>query len=112
VIEQFMLEGHIADSFDAAGEVDPVCGWPLDVHELIFWRDNVPIERFLMLMRMRDYWADANFATSELPTVVIEVQSLIELLPVNNRLVTVLEQFRDACVSAISTQRNLYMICD
>ncbi|MCA8993031.1 MAG: hypothetical protein KDA88_13665 [Planctomycetaceae bacterium] len=107
-----MLEGHIAESFEAAGSDVPVCGWPLDIHELIFWRRNVPIERFPMLMRMRDYWEDAIFTTSELPEVVGEVEALIELLPANTALVASLEKFRDACASAISSQRNLYMICD
>ncbi len=107
-----MLDVHIADSFEAAGQDEPSCYFALNVHELIFWRDNVPIERFPMLMRMRDYWADADFATSELPKVVEEIQSLIAILPPNNAVISTLEQFRHACESAVSSNRNLYLICD
>ncbi len=107
-----MLDVHIADSFEDAGQDEASCCFALNVHELIFWRDNVPIERFPLLSRMRDYWADAEFATSELPAVVMEVRSLIGMLPPNNAVNSALEQFYNACDAAISSEQNVYLICD
>ena len=107
-----MLDVHIADSFEAASRNHPAFGFDAKVHDLIFLRDNVPIERFRLLMRLRDYFADTSFAASELPALMREIESLIDLLPPNNSMASVLEQFRSACETAASTQQNIYLICD
>ncbi len=107
-----MLDVHIAGSFEAASQNHPAFGFDAKVHELIFFRDNVPIERFNLLMRLRDYYSDASFAASELPALTREIESLIDLLPPNSSIVSVLEQFRAACETAASTQQNVYLICD
>ncbi len=63
-------------------------------------------------MRTRDYWSDAEFATSELPDLVEEIRSLMALLPANDAVISTLDKLRFACESAISSELNLYVICD
>jgi hypothetical protein len=107
-----MLEIHIAKTFDAASQNDPVCTFSFDVHQMIFFRENVPIGRFPLLLRTRDYCSDSSFTESELPALLQEAQTLINLLPPKNEMITTLEALISACHVAITKHQNLYFICD
>jgi len=107
-----MLDIYIAESYDAATRNDPVCGFDIKVHELIFSRDNVPIEQYPLLWRMRDFFADTSFKASELPQLAQEIQSLSSVVPPTNAVASTLEQLHKACESAILMQQDLYVMCD
>ncbi len=107
-----MLDVHVADTVEAASQNLPSCGFDAKIHELIFCRNNVPIGRFRLLVRMSDYYADTSFNNSELPELTQEIRALIDLLPSRNVLITTLEQFNSTCEEALELGQNIYLLCD
>lgn len=70
-------------------------------------RANAP-----MLLRMADYYADAEYEVAELPTLQAEVDAVARAARGDAELVALLEEVRDIVDQAHRTERGIHVLAD
>ena len=106
------LDVHVLDS-DAARPVTwPVCQFEEPIHSAIFF-GNVPIaQRYPLLRRMQDYYADARYRGADLRDLVRELQDVLPEFTGDPPVHQVLWRFFEVCRDAASRERIVLCLCD
>jgi hypothetical protein len=106
------LDVHVLDS-DAARPVDwPACQFEEAIHSVIFFGGVPVVQRYPLLRRMQDYYADARYSEADLRGLVAELQEVVPLFASNPAVHRVLERFLEVCRGAASQRKAVLCFCD
>lgn len=106
------LGAQIMDS--VTGEVDPELSAQIDVeqHAAFFAQVGRQSSKFPLLMRMRDYYADAEYTTDELQPLIAEVEQTAGLFEPGSRVYRFTEPFHSMCVLAFLRKKTVGLYAD
>lgn len=106
------LDIHVLDSDTARPENWPVRQFEEAVHSAIFSGEARVAQRYPLLRRMQDYYADARFSGSDLRRLVAELEKVVPEFAGNPPVQKVLRQFLEVCESAASQGKVVLCLCD
>jgi hypothetical protein len=106
------LDVHVLDS-DAARPVDwPACQFEEPIHSAIFF-GGVPVaQRYPLLRRMQDYYADTRYCGADLRALVAELREVLPEFAGNPPVHRVLQRFVEVCRGAASQGKVVLCLCD
>jgi len=106
------LDAQIMDS--VTGDVDPELSAQIDVeqHAALFAQVGQQHRRFPLLMRMRDYYEDAEYTTDELQSLIAEVEQTAALFEPGSRVYRFTEPFHSMCVLAFLRKKSIGVYAD
>jgi hypothetical protein len=106
------LDVHLAtERFDPSTSRS-VFQWEEPEHAAVFGDHRLDLDRFPMLRRMADYYADAQFAGDE---IVLLLDELAIVIPMHNRRSsphTSLVGFQKVCEQAVAQGKKVFCVCD
>ena len=106
-----MLDIHIAKTFDQATKSARLTGIPLDEHAILFG-DLDFLADFPLILRIEDYWNDAQYSGEEIQLLSEEIDTLIEKSSASSLKPGILEKLRDACKSATESRKSIFLVAD
>ena len=106
------LDAQIMDS--VTGQIDPELSAQIDSkqHAALFARVADQASRFPLLMRMSDYYADAEYTTDELEPLIAEVEQTAALFESGSRVYRFTEPFHSMCVLAFLRKKSIGLYAD
>jgi hypothetical protein len=106
------LDAQIMDS--VTGEVDRELSAQIDVeqHATLFAQIRQQPNRFPLLMRMGDYYTDAEYTTDELQSLITEVEQTAALFELGSRVYRFTEPFHSMCVLAFLRKKCIGLYAD
>jgi hypothetical protein len=106
------LDVHlVTDRFDPSTS-RAVFQWDEPEHAAVFGDDRLDFDRFPMLRRMADHYADAQFAGDE---IVLLLDELAIVIPMHNRRGSPhasLVGFQKVCEQAVAQRKKVVCVCD
>jgi len=106
------LDVHVLDSDEARLADWPACQFEEPIHSAIFFGDVPVVQRYPLLRRMQDYYADARYGGADLRGLVMELQQVLPEFAGNPPVNRVLERFLEVCRSAASKGKVVRCLCD
>ena len=106
------LDAQIVDS--VTGRIDPELSAHIDTeqHAAFFAQVGQQSSRFPLLMRMSDYYSDAEYTTAELESLIAEVEQTAGLFESGSRVYRFTEPFHSMCVMAFLRQKRVALYAD
>ncbi|MDD2814547.1 MAG: hypothetical protein PHP00_02270 [Thiotrichaceae bacterium] len=80
-------------------------------HQYIFERNKLLIKHDSRLHRMSDYYKDVVFFYEDISILHLELCKLIQHSS-DKSFIEILEPMKEACVAAITDNKNIYGFCD
>jgi len=106
------LDVHVLDS-DTARPVDwPACQFEEPIHNAIFFGRVPVIQRYPLLRRMQDYYADTRYSEADLRDLVTELQDVLPKFAGDPPVHRVLQRFTEVCRRAASQGKVVFCLCD
>jgi hypothetical protein len=106
------LDVHILDS-DSGRPVDwPACQFEESIHSAIFFGGVPVVQRYSLLRRMQDYYADAQYTGADLRGLVVELQEVLPKFASNPPVHRILQRFMEVCRNAVSQDKTVLCLCD
>lgn len=106
------LDAHIIDS--VTGQIDPELSTFMDVqqHASLFAKVGRQSDRFPLLSRMRDYYADADYTTNELESLIAEIEQIAALFEPGSSVFKFTGPFHSMCVMAFIRKKSVALYAD
>jgi hypothetical protein len=106
------LDAQIVDS--VTGQIDPELSAHIDTeeHAVFFAHVGQQPSRFPLLMRMRDYYADAEYTTEEMEPLIAEIEKTAGLFDSGSRVYRFTEPFHSMCVMAFLRKKGVALFAD
>lgn len=105
------LRVHIAATEAEAERDHPIFSIDEIAHAQTFHR-GTDLTSYLLLWRMRDYYADAIYPPHELPALIEELTEVIPKFRPNTSAAKALQQFLAACRTALRDNQLVICFCD
>ncbi len=105
------LRVHIAATEAEAEHNHPNFSIDEIAHAQMFYR-GTDLSSYLVLWRMRDYYADAIYPPHELPALIEELTEVIPKFRPNTSAAKALNQFLAACRIALQENKLVICLCD
>ena len=96
------------------GKIDPELEAHLEVegHGTLFAHPELQAGRFPLLARIKDFYSDADFSTSELQALITEVENAGVLFGPDSKVCTFLGPFHSLCCLAFLRHKNVALYAD
>ena len=106
------LDAQIIDS--VTGQIDPELSAHIDSeqHAAFLAQVGQQSSRFPLLMRMSDYYADAEYTTDELESLIAEVEQTAGLFESGSSVYRFTEPFHSMCVMAFLRKKSVALYAD
>jgi hypothetical protein len=106
------LDVHILDSAADRPVGWPACQFEEPIHIAIFFGGVPVVQRYPLLRRMRDYYADARYSGADLRGLVAELQEVLPKFANDAPVHRVLQRFMEVCRSAAAQGKVVLCLCD
>jgi hypothetical protein len=105
------LDVHVLGS-DAARPVDwPACQFEEPIHSAIFFGSVPVVQRYPLLRRMQDYYADARYSGAELRGLAAELEEVLPRFGADPPVHRVLRRFLEVCREAAARGKVVVCLC-
>jgi hypothetical protein len=96
------------------GKIDPELSARLEVdeHGLLFGHTAISSEQFPLLFRLKDYYADTDFKTAELESLISELERAASLFGPDSRVCRFLGPFHLLCCLAFLRKKDVALYAD